>query len=47
MKAKTESIEAKTESIEAKTERMEENFNLAIKEINEKMEKLANSSKVL
>ena len=54
MKAKTESIEAKTESIEvetksmkAKTERMEENFNLAIKEMNEKMEKMANSSNIL
>ena len=47
VKAKTESIEAKTENIEAKTERMEEMFKLAIKEMNEKMEKLANSSNAL
>ena len=43
----TKSVKAKTESIEAKTERMEEKFNLALKEMNEKMEKLANSSNVL
>ena len=51
VKAKTESIEAKTESIEvemkAKTKRMEEKFNLALREMNEKMEKLANSSNIL
>ena len=47
IEAKTENIEAKTENIEAKTERMEEMFKLAIKEMNEKMEKLANSSNAL
>ena len=44
---KTESIEVETKSMKAKTERMEENFKLAIKEMNEKMEKMANSSNVL
>ena len=44
---RVDNVEHETKSVKAKTERMEENFNLAIKEMNEKMEKLANSSKVL
>ena len=44
---KTESIEVETKSMKAKTERMEENFKLAIKEMNEKMEKMAKSSNIL
>ena len=47
IEAKTESIEVETKSMKAKTERMEENFKLAIKEMNEKMEKMANSRNVL
>ena len=47
IEAKTESIEAETKSVRAKTDRMEEKFQLALEEMNKKVEKMANSGNYL